>query len=250
MSSPLVSVVLVRPRYVENIGAIARVMENVSAAELIIVAPNAITLDSVAARVAKGGEPRLQTARFERSLKTALADFDLTLATSYKTGRRRRAHTPWEVTSELVPRTRPRTIALVMGPEDVGLNSRDVAQCHHLVAIPTSGPLNLAQATAILLYELCLRPTSARIPPGRHTHPIDSSMVVSVPEEDNVTLARLNKVASDALAQTGYPPHRKALQHEVARLVSLIARADPAPHEVNFIMGMFKHLERWAKDHQ
>lgn len=255
-------VVLVRPRYAENVGAAARALENAGGGELRLVAPNEKARAAIAERVARGGEPRLRAARTFASLEEAIADVDLAVATSHKTGRHRRPLLPWELTTEVVDGLRPRSTALVFGPEDHGLLSDEVDLCHRLVTIPSHGPLNLAQSVIVLLYELKMRPRSPAgdrgVTPLRdrssegHPSPevpaVDRGVDDGHADDDAGVLAAV-AAARAALSRVGYPRHRKPIELEMSRLADLLSRAALAPWEVNLLVGMFRHVDRWAARH-
>jgi len=63
----------------------------------------------------------------------------------------------------------------VFGPEDRGLTNDELDRCHRIVTIPTSADyasLNLAQAVAVMAYELFLaRGTPPLKPPRRAAEP-------------------------------------------------------------------------------
>lgn len=270
-----ICVVLMRPRYAENIGAAVRAMENAGAGELRIVAPNEVTLEGIAQRVARGGAPRLCTARIFDSLQQAIADVDLAVATSHKTGKHRRPLTPWELSGQVLPALRPRTIALVFGPEDHGLSREEIDLCHRLVSVPSHGPLNLAQSVAVLLYELITRPRVAisessgsgarvgqadRVPREAALPPCPSAAQeagTGAPPQDPMeapapaaAVPRVVAAAERALGRIGYPHHRKPMSHEMARLADILARTPLRRWEMNFLIGMFRHIEHWADGHQ
>lgn len=246
-----ICVVLVRPRYAENVGAAARALENAGAGELRLVAPNQKAREAIAQRVARGGEPRLRAARVFDRLEDAVADVDLVVATSHKTGRRRRPLLPWELSGEIAGALRPRSTALVFGPEDRGLSKEEVDLCHRLVTIPSHGPLNLAQSVIVLLYEMKMR-VAASTPSAA---PVVAPGVVpgvtegGDPREEPAppgSVPRIVAAAGAALARTGYPRHKKPLQLELARLADILSRAPLAAWEVNFLVGLFTHVDRWA----
>lgn len=262
--------ILVRPRYAENVGAAARALENAGAGELRLVAPNETARAAIAERVARGGEARLREARTFPNLAEAIADVDLAVATSHKTGRHRRPLLPWELSGALARTLRPRSMALVFGPEDHGLSREEVDLCHRLVTIPSHGPLNLAQSVIVMLYEMQMRPfdvghaPSPQVPPSMEGGAPDiaaapSAAAPSVREMRDEERRRVREApappgavprivasASAALARTGYPRHKKPLQLEMARLADILARAPLATWEMNFLVGLFQHVEHWA----
>jgi len=78
-------VVLVRPHYAGNLGAVARIMRNFDMQDLVLVNPRTTPQDLEARRLAVHGLPILDAARIVPDLGTALADCVYTLATSAET---------------------------------------------------------------------------------------------------------------------------------------------------------------------
>src|SRR5438874_13739527 len=78
-------VVLVRPHYPGNLGAVARVMRNFGLSRLVLVDPLADPRDPEARRLATHGESILDGAAIVSDLSTALADCLIAAATSAKT---------------------------------------------------------------------------------------------------------------------------------------------------------------------
>src|SRR5262245_19872470 len=160
-------IVLVRPHFPGNLGAIARVMHNFGCSDLMLVEPVASPNGAEARRLATHGEFILDQVRIVSELRMALADCVLAAATSAKVegvvrqtgaGRLR----------ELAPMlySAARRVAIVFGPEPSGLTTAETNLCHYLIHIPANPAfpaLNLAQAVAIVLYELN---TLARVPPA------------------------------------------------------------------------------------
>jgi len=225
----ILTVVLVAPRYADNVGAVARAMANFGGKALRLVAPNAMTRDGLARRAARAGEELLDAAQTFDTLAEALDGIDLTIATSHRAGRHRRPLTPWALSGDLLDRVQPRSVALVFGPEDHGLKRDEIDLCRHLVRIPTRTPMNLAQSAVVLLYELCARERGA----ADHR-----------PAAADGAVPRIVAAASDALTRAGYPRHRKPMEGEMAKLADILSRARPDPFETNFLMGIFRHLAR------
>ena len=85
--TPLLDVVLVRPKEDGNVGAVARVARNFGADRLVIVNPKA-PLSTEARRRAMGGIPVLQRAVRAASVEEGIADADLVVGTTdMSTGR-------------------------------------------------------------------------------------------------------------------------------------------------------------------
>lgn len=111
----------------------------------------------------------MQSARHVATLREALADTHLSVATTAVRGRRVFEQlTPYEV-ARLAEDTlaAEHTLALVFGREEWGLAGSEIAMCQRTASIPTSPEqptMNLAQSVAIFCYELGkgLRPRPSR----------------------------------------------------------------------------------------
>ncbi|MDL2315906.1 RNA methyltransferase [Desulfovibrio sp. OttesenSCG-928-A18] len=153
-----VSVVLVRPRFPENIGMCARAMANMGARELILVEPERWEREKAEPLATSQGKMVLGQARLCPSLEEALAPFAAAFGATARTGGwRKDLLSPERAAVEIRALVRGGgRAALVFGPEDRGLENAEVERCTQLVNIPTlaaHSSLNLAQAVLILLYE-------------------------------------------------------------------------------------------------
>jgi tRNA/rRNA methyltransferase len=156
-----VAVILVEPQNPGNIGMVCRAMANFGASDLRLVNPCAY-LHPEARKFAVAANHLLGQARLFPDLPAAIADLQLTVATTRRTGRLRGelldiAELP-ELQATLPPTGR---MGLVFGREDAGLTSEEVALCSRAATVATAagvGSLNLAQAVLLFLHEL------ARVP--------------------------------------------------------------------------------------
>src|SRR5262245_36813923 len=105
-------VVLVRPHYPGNVGAVARVMHNFGLTRLVLVEPVAEPRDHEARRLATHGELILDQAETVPSLSVAVADCVFVAATSAQTAGVVR-ETATGAVRELMPRL---VSALELGP--------------------------------------------------------------------------------------------------------------------------------------
>jgi len=167
-----VQLVLVRPRFPENIGAAARVVANMGLGGLSLVAPENLEAGPMSALATRLGQGVLETMSVHPDLDDALARVQFAAATTARisSGGRRRivTDTPRELARQLAPGLGRQRAAVVFGPEDRGLENHEVARCQALVKIPTTsaGSLNLAQAVVIVAYELFLAATDRDLPAG------------------------------------------------------------------------------------
>ena len=152
-----ITIVLMEPKYPENIGAAARCAMNMGISRLIIVrneAPDQEKMLKMATH--KAAHLIKQLERFD-NLKDALAPFSHVVGTSARQGKKRRAeNSPRLMLDTILPLLENNKVALLFGPEDRGLTNDDLKYCQTTITIPTAdfSSLNLAQAVAILCYEL------------------------------------------------------------------------------------------------
>ncbi len=158
-------VVLVRPRYPENVGAVARAMRVTGFENLILVAPHplAVPTHEQARKMAVGSTDLLDAARVAASLEQVAREVDLCVATSARRGTSR-VVSPRELGQRMLSEaTEGRRVALVFGGERTGLRKAEVEACALACRIPMAGnepSLNLSQAVMVVLYEMlvaCLR---------------------------------------------------------------------------------------------
>jgi tRNA/rRNA methyltransferase len=236
-------VVLVRPHYAGNVGAVARVMCNFGLRQVALVSPFADPRAEEARRLATHGEPILGSATVVQTLDDAVADCRLVLATSANVEGLYRTHNyghPDEVLPEFVAALEDGPCALVFGPEPSGLTNSEVARCHRLIRILTDAAcpsLNLSHAVAICLYELRRLWLNARGVAVRPTQKI-------APFADQERMFQSLRGALEAVHFI-WGTKADSLMHAVRHL---IARAKPSPNEVRILFGLARQL-RWAAEH-
>jgi len=152
-----ISVVLCRPRYGGNIGAAARAVKNMGIGGLVLVAPE--RYDRREARMlASNASDVLEGASTFDTIEEAVNGCDVILGASRRIKSHRvRIMTPRESAAHIVENLGEGKAAILFGPEDNGLTSEEVAQCHGVISIPADDKqpsLNLAQAIMVVVYEL------------------------------------------------------------------------------------------------
>ena len=153
-----VAIVLVRPKYPENIGAAMRVAWNMGISSVTVVTEKGLNMSAVRRTATHHAAAVVDAAVFTPEVEKALAPFSVAVAATARRGRMRQADVrPEQLADELRPWViRGGRAALVFGPEDTGLTNEDIRHCALLTTIPTAdfSSLNLAQAVAVLSYEL------------------------------------------------------------------------------------------------
>jgi tRNA/rRNA methyltransferase len=152
-----ISIVLLQPRYSENIGAAARAMRNMGFQQLVIVDPQNFDLSKALKLATHFASDIIENSKFYPDLKEALSPFNYVVGTTARLGGQRQVVcTPLTLARKLIPISVKNRIAILFGPEDKGLSNEDIRYCHALVNIPTTkfSSLNLAQSVMILCYEI------------------------------------------------------------------------------------------------
>ena len=125
-------------------------------------------------------------------------------------------------------------VALVFGSEKHGLTREDLAYCHCIVEIPTDPgqpSMNLGQAVAVFLYELCVR-TAA---PDEH---IEERASLAASSE---RLELLAVVVEETMRAAGYSPRtmEPANRHDL-RL--MLRRLTLTAYDTRRILGLFRRI--------
>lgn len=194
-------IILVEPMHDANVGSVARAMKNFGYTELALVRPRC-TLGLDARKWGKHAEDVLTSAKRHESIAQAAKGCTVVVGTTgvpeRYAGGIKTCLTPRELAAKLKPGER---YALVFGPEDRGLDQREIEACDILCTIPMSfGVMNLSHAVAALLYELH---ESARAPKAtlsyepaprekvKHTSRVFASIVERLPRvRDKKKVAR------------------------------------------------------------
>jgi tRNA/rRNA methyltransferase len=238
-------VVLVRPEFAGNIGAVARAMANFGCRDLALVAPRADLSDRQARAMSTKGEFILDAARVFPDLGSAVADCVRVVGTSANLSGQYRgqaaAPTPEEVFGELAELSPAGPVALVFGPEDHGLSNAETALCGRLVRLPTAGEypvLNLSQAAMLCLYEWHKAAARRSASPAAAPPP--------APPAASAHLERMFDKLEDALTRVGFL-FADNPKHLMFALRNLVHRARPTPTEADILMGLARQI-RWYVD--
>jgi tRNA/rRNA methyltransferase len=152
-----IMIILVRPRFPENVGSVARAMKNMGLNRLVLV-DGSSPLHMNAYKLASGAEDILERAEEFPTLEEAISEVTCVVGMTSRSGRDRSPLlTPRALLKRLLPHSAKNSIGLVFGAEKEGLTSEELALCHFYVRIPSSEKfpsLNLAQAVMVLCYEL------------------------------------------------------------------------------------------------
>jgi len=152
-----ISVILVRPRFHENIGSVARAMKNMGLNRLMVV-NGCSPLHMNAYKLASGAEDILERAEEFFTLSEAISEMGCVVGMTSRGGKERAPLlTPETLARKLITLSLKNSIGLAFGSEKEGLTNEELSLCHLYGRIPSveSFPsLNLAQAVMLVCYEL------------------------------------------------------------------------------------------------
>ena len=231
-----VRIVLVRPIYSGNIGAVCRVMANMGLSDLVL-AGAAIGDPAQARQMACGAQDILAASRQAPDLAAAVADCTLVVGATARAGLyRQHCRTPRAWAPEILAAARAGPTALVFGPEDNGLSNEEIAVCTRLMRIPSAPAyvsLNLSHAVMICAYELFMAAGGFELPPEK------SLEAVSAKKE------RMFALWERMLLKIGFMEPAKAA-HMMQGVRRIFTRGRLSDDDVRILMGIARQVEWYA----
>jgi len=230
-------IVLVEPLYDGNVGSVARAMKNFGFSDLALVNPCEIGDFGLA--MASHARDVLEGAAVYPGLRQALEQADLVVGTTGKRLEDARHHlslhlrvpclTPAGLADKL--QGKEGTVALLLGREDCGLNSDELALCDMLVSIPTSEEypvMNLSHSAAVLFYELSKNGNEG---------------MSNVEMAKGESLALLRDKAGLLLSEIAYPEHK--VDFTLLMLRRILGRSELTEREARSLLGLINRV-RWS----
>ena len=229
-------VVLVQPLYEGNVGSVARAMKNFGFHDLVTVNP--CRIEDYGLAMASHARDVLQMSRSYTSLGEAIAGANLVVGSTGKRLDTAQHHlrlhlrvpclTPAELAEKL--QGMEGTVALLLGREDCGLCSEELALCDMLISIPTSEEypvMNLSHSAAVIFYELS------------QIKEQEGSRVEMASRESLDLLAERSRAL---LYEVGHPRHK--LDYTLLMLRRILGRARLTEREARTLLGLIKRV-RW-----
>lgn len=148
-----VRIIIVSPMNAGNVGAIARLCGNFGVEDVYVVSPRCDIQSGEAKMLSTHHAERLLLAfKVSHQLREAVEGCDVVVGFSRRIGDMRRPDLGWTELSRF--HSNESSVALVFGPEDVGLSQEDLTLCTHVCALQTQAmvpSMNLSQAVAVVL---------------------------------------------------------------------------------------------------
>lgn len=233
---PDFTVILVRPKYEGNIGAIARAMKNFALENLILVEP--CKIEEEAYKRAKHGNDILKNAKVVKTFDEAIENLDYIVGTSgIKTDNEKYALRQYLSVEKFAKKVNVINgkIGIIFGREDYGLFNEELKKCDLIVHIPTNNAypiLNLSHSACIMFYELFkFRKIKKK---KRKASGIEKEL--------------LYKNFEELLDAINYPNHKKENTKVMFRRI--LGRAILSKWEYHTLMGVIKKAKEkiWKKN--
>jgi len=230
-----VRIVLVRTFHPGNIGSAARSMKTMGLSDLCLVAPKDFPSDE-ANKMAAGAEDMLESVTVVDTLQAALHDCTTIIAsTARPRGYDLPELTPEEAAQMLVTGAQQKPVALIFGPERMGLHNDDIRLAKYRVTIPANpeySSLNMAAAVQTLSYEIFKAADSGMQPSAKMQRTLPSS------EDIERFYVHLEHVLKDIHFLR---PHQG---ETLLRIRHLVNRAEPDVLEMNILRGILTAIEK------
>lgn len=227
-----ISILLVRPKFHENVGSVARAMKNMGLSQLVVV-NGCSPLHPNAYKLASGAEDILERAEEFPTLKDAVSELGCVVGMTSRGGKKRYpVLTPETLAKKLIPLSLKNSIGLAFGSEREGLTNEELSHCHLYVRIPSLesfASLNLAQAVMVVCYEV-----------------FQASM--EIPKK-TIYLAKVEKLEKmfehmeKTLIQIGFldSNHPKSIMRVIR---NLLGRSHMDEREVQIFQGIWSQVDR------
>jgi tRNA/rRNA methyltransferase len=236
MNLDSMSIILVRPKFPENVGAIARAMKNMGVHRLVVV-NGCSPFHMNAYKLASGAEEILERAEEYLTLKEAISEMGCVVGMTSREGKERSPLlTPRALAERLHPISENNPIGLVFGPEREGLMNEELSLCHLFVRIPASSTfssLNLAQAVMILCYEL-----------SQSSGRVEGPLPLLAPSEH---LGRMFEHMEKTLIRIGFldPNHPERMMRTLRRI---FVKSQLDAREVRILRGIWSQVDWYLKN--
>jgi tRNA/rRNA methyltransferase len=226
-------IVMVRSRNPLNIGAAARAMSNFGALYLGVVTPYEKAFREAVSAV--GAAPLLAKAEEYDSVAEATRDCSLVIGTT-AIGHRELQHELYSLekaAKKIRNATASGRVAILFGSEKTGLSNEELSHCHWLLRIPTREEhrsLNLAQAVAIVVYEI-----------SRGTSVTKAKNKLSSSAADMESVDRVAEALLEALHISGYI-HRRSAGTAEKKLRRMLRRFKLSSGDAGVLLGMLRKI--------
>ncbi|MCL4133220.1 UNVERIFIED_CONTAM: hypothetical protein GTU68_051232 [Idotea baltica] len=209
-------------------------MKTMGLSDLCLVSPKDYPHPN-ATKLAAGAVDMLEDVTITDSLKEAIADCTVVIAsTARPRGYDLPELSPEETAQHLLEGAKRSPVALIFGPERMGLHNDDIQHAKYRVTIPANpdySSLNMAAAVQTLSYEIY---KSSLAPKLKHIE------VRELPSSEDIE--RLYKHLETVLTDIKFLRHHSG--ETMQRIRHLLSRAEPDVLETNIIRGILSSIDK------
>ncbi len=238
-----IRIVMVRTFHPGNIGSAARSMKTMGLSQLYLVSPREFPSDE-ALKMAAGAKDAVEQAIVVDSVYEAVKDCSLVIATTARIrGNDLPELSPDKMAYALNTAAKKAPVALIFGPERMGLFNEDLTLAKYRVTIPANpdySSLNIAAAVQTLSYEIYKHSLSEQTEKTESNH---FNRELPSAEELETFYLQLEQT----LKETGFiiKNHPGKVTQ---RLRHLFTRAELDAHELRILRGALASMQRLKKD--
>ena len=233
------AIILVRPQLPENIGMVARVMDNFNLKELILVSPREKWPNKKSLESSKQAKKIIKNAKVFNSLSEALSKFQFVFAT---TNRKR------FLEKKLINSFRSfnhllkinKNTAILFGPENSGLSNEDLRLANYLFSIHTSKKntsLNLSHAVSIVSYKIYEQFTN-------HKYIFSNQKNNSSKLSNKKELSYFMDYLINELENVNFFYPRSKKESMIDNIYAIFLKASLTKKEINTLWGILKKLRK------
>lgn len=239
-----IRIVLVRTFHAGNIGSAARSMKTMGLSDLCLVNPKDFP-SADANKMAAGAQDMLENLSIVDSLQEAIKDCTTIIAsTARPRGYDLPELLPEEAASLLVNGAQRSPVALIFGPERMGLHNNDIQLAKYRVTIPANpqyNSLNMAAAVQTLSYEI-FKAANAIDATNNYSNNLNQPQRHDreLPTSDDIE--RLHLHLEQVLTKIKFL--RSHQGETLLRLRHLLNRAEIDQGELNIIRGILSAIEK------
>lgn len=233
-----IRIVLVRTFHPGNIGSAARSMKTMGLSKLHLVEPKDFPSEQ-ATQMAASADDLLSSATIHSSIFSAVASCDVVIAsTARPRGYDLPKLSPEQAAELLLKVSESSNVALLFGPERMGLHNDDLKHARHRVTInanPAYSSLNMAAAVQTLCYEIYKKFSS-----HQHIAPETVKQPVDLPTTEEIEL--LHQHLEKVLRKIQFlRPHEG---ETLLRLRHFVNKAEIDKVELNILRGILNRVEQ------
>jgi len=233
MRKERITIILSNTRFASNLGSVARVLENFGFRKLLLIAPQC-EVGAEARTFAMKGARLLDEAPVLPDLAAAKDSVDFLIGSSARSfGRSSPGVSLPQLVSQVIAPCHARRMGIVLGSEKNGLSRQELALCDWIVTIPTAPDyrsLNLAQAVAVLAYQIHQGCSQASLP-----------VVAARPALGDAHFKKLLEAVSGLLNRMDLP--RALSRRRIAQRISkMVGQANLEKQDVDLLLGLLKRI--------